>query len=60
LKEFAMKRLLLRLRDDAGMATAEYAVVTLAAVAFGTLLLKVLTSAQIQAALAHLVERALK
>jgi hypothetical protein len=55
-----MRRLLLRLRDDAGIATAEYAIVTLAAVAFGGLLLKVVTSAQIQAALAHLIERALK
>jgi len=42
------------------MATAEYAIVTLAAVAFGGLLLKVLTSTQIHAALAHLVERALR
>src|SRR5262249_37066395 len=60
LKEFAMRRLLLRIRDDAGIATAEYAIVTLAAVAFGGLLLKVVTSTQIQAALAHLIERALK
>jgi len=50
-----MKRLLRRLRGDAGMNTAE-----LAAVAFAGLLLKVLTSAQVQAALSHLVERALK
>jgi hypothetical protein len=45
---------------DAGMTTAEYAVGTLAAVAFAGLLLKVLTSAQVQAALGHLIERALK
>jgi hypothetical protein len=45
---------------DAGMTTAEYAVATLAAVAFAGLLLKVLTSAQVQAALGHLIERALK
>jgi hypothetical protein len=38
----------------------EYAVGTLAAVAFAGLLLKVLTSAQVQAALGHLIERALK
>jgi len=55
-----VRRLLRRLRGDAGMNTAEYAVGTLAAVAFAGLLLKVLTSAQVQAALSHLVERALK
>jgi Protein of unknown function (DUF4244) len=49
-----------RRNADAGMTTAEYAVGTLAAVAFAGLLLKVLTSAQVQAALAHLIERALK
>jgi hypothetical protein len=49
-----------RLRNDDGMTTAEYAVGTLAAVAFAGLLLKVLTSSQIQAALSHLIERALK
>jgi len=53
-------RLIRRLRDDTGMNTAEYAVGTLAAVAFAGLLLKVLTSAQVQAALAHLIDRALK
>jgi hypothetical protein len=55
-----MKRLLRRLHGDAGMSSAEYAVGTLAAVAFAGLLLKVLTSTQIQAALTHLIERALK
>jgi hypothetical protein len=45
---------------DAGMTTAEYAVGTLAAVAFAGLLLKVLTSDKVQTALSHLVERALK
>jgi hypothetical protein len=49
-----------RLRGDAGMNTAEYAVGTLAAVAFAGLLLKVLTSGQVQSALASLIERALK
>lgn len=48
------------LRDDSGMNTAEYAVGTLAAVAFAGLLLKVLTSSQIQAALAELIQRALR
>ena len=53
-------RLLRRLRGDAGMNTAEYAVGTLAAVAFAGLLLKVLTSGQVQDALTHLIDRALK
>jgi hypothetical protein len=58
-----MRRLLRRATRgtaDAGMTTAEYAVGTLAAVAFAGLLLKVLTSGQVQAALGHLIERALK
>jgi hypothetical protein len=54
------RRLFDTARRDAGMNTAEYAVGTLAAVAFAGLLLKVLTSAQVQAALGHLIERALK
>ncbi|GIF99640.1 hypothetical protein Cci01nite_47340 [Catellatospora citrea] len=44
---------------DAGMNTAEYAVGTLAAVAFAGLLLKVLTSDSVQAALAGVIQRAL-
>lgn len=44
---------------DAGMNTAEYAVGTLAAVAFAGILLKVLTSESVQAALAGVVQRAL-
>jgi hypothetical protein len=48
-----------RLRGDAGMNTAEYAVGTLAAVAFAGLLLKVLTSGRVQAALAAVIDRAL-
>jgi hypothetical protein len=44
---------------DAGMNTAEYAVGTLAAVAFAGLLLKVLTSDGVQAALAGVIQRAL-
>jgi hypothetical protein len=46
--------------SDAGMNTAEYAVGTLAAVAFAGLLLKVLTSDRVQAALGALIERALR
>jgi len=46
-------------RSDEGMNTAEYAVGTLAAVAFAGLLLKVLTSDTVQAALAGVIARAL-
>jgi Protein of unknown function (DUF4244) len=45
---------------DAGMNTAEYAVGTLAAVAFAGILLKVLTSGNVQAALTAIIDRALK
>lgn len=48
-----------RLTRDAGMNTAEYAVGTLAAVAFAGLLLKVLTSSRVQAALTAVIDRAL-
>ena len=44
---------------DAGMSTAEYAVGTLAAVAFAGLLLKVVTSDTVRTALAHIIQRAL-
>jgi hypothetical protein len=55
-----IRKLLGRLRGDAGMNTAEYAVGTLAAVAFAGLLLKVLTSDSVQAALTGVIDRALK
>jgi len=45
---------------DAGMSTAEYAVGTLAAVAFAGILLKVVTSPHIQAALSAIISKALK
>ena len=54
-----MRKLLARLRGDAGMNTAEYAVGTLAAVAFAGVLLKVVTSDSIRSALAHVIERAI-
>jgi hypothetical protein len=41
------------------MTTAEYAVGTVAAVAFGAVLYKVVTSSAVSAALSGLVERAL-
>lgn len=54
-----LRRLLSR-GGDAGMTTAEYAVGTLAAVAFAGVLLKVVTSHTVQAALAAIVQRALR
>ena len=54
-----MLRIRTRLRGDAGMNTAEYAVGTLAAVAFAGLLLKVLTSDSVRNALSAIIARAL-
>ncbi len=54
---------LARLRNeasDAGMSTAEYAVGTLAAVAFAGVLFKVVSSPSVQAALTAVIDRALK
>ncbi len=45
--------------SDSGMATAEYAVATLAAVGFAGLLLAVLSSGEVQEMLVELVRRAL-
>ncbi len=53
-------RLVRRLRRDDGMNTAEYAVGTIAAVAFAGILLKVVTSSAVQAALSAIVQRALR
>ena len=55
-----MRKLRNRLRGDAGMNTAEYAVGTLAAVAFAGLLLKVVTSDAVREALSALIQRAIK
>ena len=59
-----MRRLLARLAglrtDDDGMNTAEYAVGTLAAVAFAGVLLKVVTSGSVLAALTAVIDKALK
>jgi hypothetical protein len=49
-----------RLGGDKGMSTAEYAVGTVAAVAFAGILLKVVTSPSVQAALTAIINRALK
>ncbi|RKN43056.1 DUF4244 domain-containing protein [Streptomyces hoynatensis] len=46
-------------RRDAGMSTAEYAVGTIAASAFGLVLYQVLTSGAVTDALQGLLERAL-
>lgn len=53
-------RLLNALRRDTGMATAEYAIGTLAAVAFAVLLFKVATSPQIVAQMANLFNGAFR
>jgi hypothetical protein len=49
-----------RVAGDAGMNTAEYAVGTMAAVAFAGVLLKVVTSGSIMRALTGIIEGALK
>jgi hypothetical protein len=48
-----------RIKGDAGMTTAEYAMGIIAAVAFAGLLLKVLTSSQVQQALSAIISKAL-
>ena len=55
-----VRKLLARLTGDAGMTTAEYAMGTLAAVAFAAALLKVLASEKVQTALNAIITRALK
>jgi hypothetical protein len=45
---------------DAGMSTAEYAVGTLAAVAFAGVLYKVVTSGNVLSALTAVIDKALK
>ncbi|WP_344652230.1 DUF4244 domain-containing protein [Cryptosporangium japonicum] len=49
-----------RLVGEAGMSTAEYAVGTIAAVAFAGVLLKVVTSPAVQSALTAILAKALK
>ncbi|MDM7888745.1 DUF4244 domain-containing protein [Curtobacterium sp. RHCJP20] len=53
------RRLRDRLRDDRGSATAEYAVVILAAVAFAGVLVAVMRSGEVQQILTDLVRGAL-
>lgn len=52
-------RLTARLRADSGAATAEYAIVIMAAVGFAGLLVVILRSGEVQAILTDLVQRAL-
>jgi len=47
------------LRDDAGAATAEYAITIMAAVGFAGLLVAILRSSEVQGILTDLVHRAL-
>ncbi len=45
--------------DEKGMSTAEYAVGTVAAVGFGGILVKLLTSAEVQQLLFNIIQKAL-
>lgn len=49
----------LRARDDEGMATVEYALVTVAAAAFAAVLIAIVKSPEVRSALASLVTQAL-
>jgi hypothetical protein len=53
------QRMTVRLRDETGAATAEYAIVIMAAVGFAGLLVVILRSGEVQAILTDLVQRAL-
>jgi hypothetical protein len=55
-----MRRMLrsLRQRDDAGMTTAEYAIGTVAACGFGSLLYEVLTSDSVLGLITDAISRA--
>ena len=50
---------LLRARDDEGMATVEYALVTVAAAAFAAVLIAIVKSPEVRSALASLESQAL-
>ena len=53
------RRTVIGLTDDTGATTAEFAIVTMAAVGFAGLLVVILRSEQVRATLESLVERAL-
>ncbi len=54
-----MRRILQRLRDDEGAATAEYAIATMEAVGFAGLLVVIMRSDEVRGILEDLVRRAL-
>jgi Protein of unknown function (DUF4244) len=54
-----ISRLVRRVRSDLGMTTAEYAVGTVAAVAFAVVLYKVVRSSAVQSALSSIISAAL-
>ena len=58
-KRSLRQRLLRALRDDEGAATAEYAIATMAAVGFATVLVIIMQSDEVQGILEDLVRRAL-
>ena len=58
-KRISRRMSALRACVDAGMSTAEYAVGTVAAVAFAVVLYKVVTSGEVQAELADIIRSAL-
>ena len=58
-RQFRRRISALRASIDAGMSTAEYAVGTIAAVAFAVVLYKVVTSGEVQAELADIIRSAL-
>lgn len=58
-KRSLRQRLLLAMRDDEGAATAEYAIATMAAVGFATVLVIIMQSDEVQGILEDLVRRAL-
>lgn len=55
----AVTRVIARLRDEEGAATAEYAVATMAAVGFAGLLVVILRGDEVRGILTDLIRRAL-
>lgn len=53
-----LRNLLVSLRDDAGMTTAEYAAGTVATIGFGAILIKLLSSSAMYDLLWNLIQRA--
>lgn len=59
LRRLVVARLADAVRGDAGMSTAEYAIGTIAAAAFGAILYQVVTGGAVTGALTDLVQQAL-